>query len=229
MEVNYLHSLIILYISFIILCYLQEVVQILKSIRPPVMTELNYRAKHIISSNKSSLSYSEFMYLAFTHLEICCKETIISLWWNLEMPRLCCKIYTVKCPVNKEVRSNLFILQPQHIFLSLSFHGWSSICNFSCSRHLQGQCLEVGRRFWKTPNLYTFTLQMATAMFAETLDNYQHLTCPIPRNRSYTCNIYYHVELYIIPPRTLLKNHLQSKDYSCNRHLFTPAKWKDVL
>jgi hypothetical protein len=43
-------------------------------------------------------------------------------------------------------------------------------------------------RLPKTPNHYTFTLNMATAMFAETLDNSQHSTRINPESRSYTLN-----------------------------------------
>jgi hypothetical protein len=34
----------------------------------------------------------------------------------------------------------------------------------------------------KTPNHYVFTLKMAVAMFAETLDNFQHSTLLIPES-----------------------------------------------
>jgi hypothetical protein len=40
----------------------------------------------------------------------------------------------------------------------------------------------------KTPNHYTFTLKMVTAMFGETLDNSQHSTQLIPERRTYTLN-----------------------------------------
>jgi hypothetical protein len=43
-------------------------------------------------------------------------------------------------------------------------------------------------RLPKTPILHTFTLKIVTAMFAETSDNYQRSTRPIPENRSYTLN-----------------------------------------
>jgi hypothetical protein len=41
-------------------------------------------------------------------------------------------------------------------------------------------------RLPKTPNQYTFTLKMATVMFAETLDNLQHSTRLVPENISHT-------------------------------------------
>jgi hypothetical protein len=41
----------------------------------------------------------------------------------------------------------------------------------------------------KMPNHYTFTLKMATAMFAETLDDSRHLTQLIPETRSYALNL----------------------------------------
>jgi hypothetical protein len=36
------------------------------------------------------------------------------------------------------------------------------------------------------PNQYTFTLEIATAMFAKTLGNFQHLVQLIPESQSYT-------------------------------------------
>jgi hypothetical protein len=41
-------------------------------------------------------------------------------------------------------------------------------------------------RFPKTPNHYTFTLKVATEMFAKTLDRSQHSTRLIPKSQSYT-------------------------------------------
>jgi hypothetical protein len=41
-------------------------------------------------------------------------------------------------------------------------------------------------RLPKTPNHYRFTLKMATAMSAETMDNFQHSTQLIPESRSCT-------------------------------------------
>jgi hypothetical protein len=38
----------------------------------------------------------------------------------------------------------------------------------------------------KTPNQYIFTLKMATAMFVETLDNFQHSSRLIPESRRCT-------------------------------------------
>jgi hypothetical protein len=34
----------------------------------------------------------------------------------------------------------------------------------------------------KMPNLYIFNLKIATAMFAKTLDNFQHSMCLIPES-----------------------------------------------
>jgi hypothetical protein len=75
-----------------------------------------------------------------------------------------------------------------------------------CSCHLQGECVVVGR-FWK-PYIgqevggelhlmvltggaeeraaITFTLKMATTVFAETLNKSQHSTRLNPESRSYT-------------------------------------------
>jgi hypothetical protein len=44
------------------------------------------------------------------------------------------------------------------------------------------------KRLPEPPNLDTFTLKMATAMFAEKLDNSQHSTRPITESQSYTSN-----------------------------------------
>jgi hypothetical protein len=66
-----------------------------------------------------------------------------------------------------------------------------------CSCHLQGECVVVGH-FWKPyigqevggeslpkmPNHYTFTLKIATTLFAETLDSSQHSTRFNPESRS---------------------------------------------
>jgi hypothetical protein len=78
-----------------------------------------------------------------------------------------------------------------------------------CSCHLQGECVVVGR-IWKpyigagsrwrigydgadwwngrAGYYHTFTPKMATAMFVETLDNYQHSTRLNPESRSYISN-----------------------------------------
>jgi hypothetical protein len=40
----------------------------------------------------------------------------------------------------------------------------------------------------ETPNHYTFTLKMATAMFVETLDDSEHSTRLTPESQSYTLN-----------------------------------------
>jgi hypothetical protein len=45
-----------------------------------------------------------------------------------------------------------------------------------------------GSRAKKTPNRYIFTLKMATAMFTETLNNFQHSTRLNPESRSCTLN-----------------------------------------
>jgi hypothetical protein len=50
-------------------------------------------------------------------------------------------------------------------------------------------------RLPKRPNHYTFTLKMATAMFAETLDNFQHSTRLIPEGRS--CTIFKTFMFYV--------------------------------
>jgi hypothetical protein len=43
-------------------------------------------------------------------------------------------------------------------------------------------------RLPKMPNHYTFTLKMATAVFAEMFDNSRHLTWLIPESQSYMLN-----------------------------------------
>jgi hypothetical protein len=52
---------------------------------------------------------------------------------------------------------------------------------------------------YKNVNIYTFTLKMATAMSAETLDKFQHSTRPIPENRSYTWRQYVSPKRWHLP------------------------------
>jgi hypothetical protein len=46
--------------------------------------------------------------------------------------------------------------------------------------------LKVIQRFGREPNQYMFTLKMAAAISAETLDKFQHSTRLIPEGRSFT-------------------------------------------
>jgi hypothetical protein len=58
----------------------------------------------------------------------------------------------------------------------------------SMNKHHQIQTTNYYIRLLKMATLYTITLQMATAMLAETMDNSQHSTWPIPTSKSYIMN-----------------------------------------
>jgi hypothetical protein len=80
-------------------------------------------------------------------------------------------------------------------FLFLGFRGWSSMFNFGFRSWAASYSLPHVRLL-NTPNHYTFTLKMATAMFAETLDNFQYSTRLNPESRSYTFR-----KLHVFPTR----------------------------
>jgi hypothetical protein len=88
-------------------------------------------------------------------------------------------------------------------FMSLGFRSWSLSYNFDFRGELRRMLKKSNvltkiavyifrMNMWNIAaaifrvNMWKFTLKMATAMFAETLDNFQRLTRFIPESRSYT-------------------------------------------
>jgi hypothetical protein len=76
------------------------------------------------------------------------------------------------------------------VLYCLYFHAWSShwitahspapLISTIVSYPPPTHCLPYVR-FPKAPSLYTFTLKIQSAMFAESVDNYQHSAWPIPK------------------------------------------------
>jgi hypothetical protein len=89
---------------------------------------------------------------------------------------LCSRPYVFAAGV--QCITSVFAVEPRRMLSIIQRFGKN------CSCHLQGECCSLPN----SPNWYTFTLKMVTAMFVQTLDNTKNSTRLNPESRS--CGFY---------------------------------------